>query len=95
MATGFAYYNVANVDKFVEVFTSEPVDSWRKENGIISWRIFKVAEEPNKVAIMAEYPTLEALHNFRVHPKSREVMAEAGMQGPPTFLEMETIKKSS
>ena len=95
MATGFAYYNVADVDKFVECFTSEPVDSWRKENSVTAWRIFKVVGEPNKVAVMAEYPTLEALQTLKNHPKTREVMAGAGMQGPPTFMEMETIKESS
>lgn len=92
-ATGFAYYKVASVEKFIEVFTSEPVETWRRENGITSWRVFRFADEPDKVAVMAEYPSIEALQAFRSHPRTRESMADAGMLGPPTFLELQEAKR--
>ncbi|KAG5189421.1 hypothetical protein JKP88DRAFT_353071 [Tribonema minus] len=95
MAVAFGQYTVDSVEKYVAAFTDPEVVAWRKENGIASWKILTSPGEPNQVSVIAEYPSIQAAKDFLANPKTRTIMKDSGIMGPPSITMMEIHKSGS
>jgi quinol monooxygenase YgiN len=97
-ATGWAIFQVADVDKYLEVFKGKRADDWRKEHGVVCAQVFRFPDDPTKVGVCAEYPSLEVMQAFMASmalPDYRELMKDAGVQAPPTTFQLEEIYRTS
>jgi quinol monooxygenase YgiN len=87
MTTVIVQHSVADFDTWKPAF--EEHGAVRASHGCSSVDVYRGAEDPNAVTVVMSYPTLDAAKAFTSDPSLREVMAQAGVTGPPSisFLE--------
>jgi len=70
---------VADYDKWKAVFDSYPPT----EGGALFARVNRAVDEPNTVAVVAGFESLEKAQAFLGNPELKEKMGEAGVAGEP------------
>jgi quinol monooxygenase YgiN len=55
----------------------------RKEHGCTGDSVLRDETDPNEVMVLTFWPSIAAAHAFRDDPSLPEVMAKAGVAGPP------------
>lgn len=58
-------------------------DEERRGMGVVGDAVFQAADDPNDVTAWHDFESLEAAQAFAGSPRLREVMAGAGVAGPP------------
>lgn len=76
-----AKVKVAEFDQFWSVFKGEGA-AHRREFGSKGSRVLRNEEDPNEVWVLFDW-SKEDFQRFLTDPKSQEIMASAGLQGPP------------
>ncbi len=72
---------VEDFDRFWATFTSTGA-AHRRKHGSRSARVFRSEEDPNEVWVLFDWePT--GFRAFLDDPETREIMQQAGLQGPP------------
>ena len=83
MPHAVARIRVADFDRFIKTFETRG-KAKRAEHGSRSATVFRNAEDPNEVITVFDWDR-EEIETFLADPEAREIMAEAGLEGPPDF----------
>ena len=83
MPHAVARVRVADFDRFIETFETRGKEK-RKEHGSRSASVFRDAEDPHGVVAVFDWDRA-GIEAFLADPEAREIMAEAGLEGPPDF----------
>ncbi len=84
---------VQDFDRFWSTFTGRGSEH-RRKHGSDGARVFRSAEDPNEVWVLFEWDS-ERFQGFLDDPDSKQIMAEAGLEGPPearTVQEIGTVE---
>jgi uncharacterized protein (DUF1330 family) len=81
MATVIVRHRVEDYEKWRPVFDEHGAN--RKEHGCTSETVLRDAEEPNEVAIVMAFPTLDDAHAFGADPSLPDAMGRGGVIGAP------------
>jgi quinol monooxygenase YgiN len=84
-----ARVRIGDFDRFWSVFTTAGADH-RREYGSSGARAFRNAERPDEVLVIFDW-SKEDYDRFLADPKSREIMASAGLEGPPEVTVLEPV----
>jgi quinol monooxygenase YgiN len=83
MPHAVATVRVADFDRFIQTFETRG-KAKRAEHGSRSAVVYRSAEDPQEVIVFYDWDR-EGIEAFLADPEAREIMAEAGLQGPPEF----------
>ena len=83
MPHAVARVRVADFDRFTRTFETRG-KAKRTEHGSRSATVFHNAEDANEVIVVFDWDR-EGIEAFLADPEAQEIMAEAGLQGPPDF----------
>jgi len=76
-----AKIRVGEFDQFWSVFTSEGAEH-RAKFGSSGSRVLRNQQDPNEVWVLFDWSG-EDFQRFLEDPRAKEIMASAGLQGPP------------
>ena len=76
-----AKIRVGAFDQFWSVFTGKGAEH-RRKFGSTGSRVLRNEEDPNEVWVLFDW-SKEDFQRFLADPQAKEIMAEAGLQGPP------------
>ncbi|WP_254271736.1 putative quinol monooxygenase [Haloarcula marina] len=98
MAYLLVRHEVADYDQWKPYFDDD--DDRRLEYGQQGYHLFRDAENPNEIVMLAEYDSEENARAFSESEELPEIMKEAGVKGEPEirFLELteeKTVTQSS
>lgn len=87
MAYLFIRHEVEDYDEWKPVFDDHA--ETRAEHGSLGGHLFRTADDPNDLAILFEWDSVEHARDFAESGDLREAMERAGVSGEPdlTFLE--------
>jgi heme-degrading monooxygenase HmoA len=68
---------------------------FRKASGSKGGRLFQKSDNPNEVAILFEWESLEKARQFYQSDELRQVMQRAGVSGPPDVQYLNEVEKLS
>jgi hypothetical protein len=91
MASVFLKVKVADFDKWKSVFESHQDE--RKQEGMTGHSIHRSADDPNTAIVAFRTSDLNKTRNFALSDRVREIMQEAGVQGPPEFWFAEDVEE--
>ncbi len=60
-------------------------DEERRELGVMGQSVFQSAEDSNDITVWHDFESAQAAHAFAESSRLREIMATAGVAGPPTI----------
>lgn len=83
MPHAVARVRVADFDRFIKTFETRGREK-RAEHGSRSATVYHDDEDPNEVITVFDWDR-EGIEAFLADPEAREIMAEAGLKGPPVF----------
>ena len=83
MATLFVRHPVADFGRWKKAY--DDFDAERQTMGVTSHGVYQADGDPNDVTVYHEFPTMEGAKAFAASARLKEVMAAAGVQGPPTI----------
>lgn len=84
-----AKVRINDVERFKETFSTEGA-ALRRSHGSKGARAFRNADDLNEVWVLFDWDA-EAYGEFLADPASREVMAKAGLEGPPDSIRLEHV----
>jgi heme-degrading monooxygenase HmoA len=84
-----ARVKIGDFDRFWSVFTTAGADH-RRAYGSAGARVFRNREQPDEVLILFDW-SKEDYERFLADPQTREIMASAGLQGPPEATVLEPV----
>lgn len=85
-------HHVADYDRWHAVFTEH--GSVRRQHGATGHTIARGADDPNQVVVINHFGSIEGARAFSQDPSLKDVMHDAGVDGPPTVwlvTETETV----
>lgn len=87
MAHILVHHKVEEYNKWEKAFDAH--SNFRTENGSVSEKVFRNAEDSNDVFVLLEFQSIATGKNFAQSDNLRDVMKEAGVVGIPSvyFLE--------
>jgi quinol monooxygenase YgiN len=87
MPHAIARVRVADFDRFIETFSTRG-KAKRAEHGSRGVTVFRSTEDPNALVNVFDWDR-EGVEAFMADPETKEIMAAAGLEGPPeyTFVE--------
>ncbi len=84
-----ARVTIGDFDRFWSVFTTAGADH-RRAYGSAGARAFRNGERPDEILVLFDW-SKEDYERFLADPRSREIMASAGLQGPPEVTVLEAV----
>ena len=81
MAKVIVQHHVADYDKWFPVFIEH--GAVRRQHGATGHSVTRSAADPNSIVIVNEFATLAGATAFSQDPSLPDVMARAGVDGPP------------
>jgi hypothetical protein len=75
------HHRVADYDAWKPVFDEH--ESVRRGHCEIEHRVYRDVDDPNRVIVHNDFPSMEAAHGFVEDPSLKEAMARAGVEGEP------------
>lgn len=87
MAHILVHHKVEEYNKWEKVFDAH--SSFRTENGSVSEKVFRNAEDSNDVFVLLEFQSIASGKNFAQSEGLKDAMKDAGVVGRPSvyFLE--------
>ncbi len=76
-------------DRFWSVFTTKGAEH-RRKYGSAGSRVLRNEEDPNEVWVLFDW-SKEDYERFLADPQSQEIMASAGLKGPPEAVFVESV----
>lgn len=83
MAHAVARTRITDFDQFINTFQSRG-KAKRAEMGSRGATVFKSIDDPNEVIVVFDWDR-EDVQRFLADAEGQEIMAEAGLEGPPEF----------
>lgn len=74
-------HTVADYDAWRSVY--EEVGDLRDKHGCTAERVLRLPADGNDVAVIHDFPTVEAAESFAADPELGAAMQRAGVAGPP------------
>lgn len=87
MPHAVARVRFADFDRFFETFSNRG-KAKRAEHGCRGVKVFRVAGDPNAAINVFDWDP-EGVEAFMADPETREIMSEAGLEGPPEITGVE------
>ena len=84
-----ARVKIGDFDQFWSVFTTRGAEQ-RRKFGSTGAKVLRNQEKPDEVLVLFDW-TMEGFERFLADPQSREIMAAAGLQGPPEATAVEPV----
>jgi heme-degrading monooxygenase HmoA len=84
-----ARVKIGDFDQFWSVFTTRGAEH-RRKHGSTGAKVFRNQEQPDEVLVLFDW-SKEDYERFLADPQSREIMASAGLQGPPETAVVEPL----
>jgi quinol monooxygenase YgiN len=75
------HHRVRDYDAWKPVFDEH--EAVRRRHGEIEHRVYRVPDDPNRLVIHNDFPSLDAARGFMDDPSLPEVMSRAGVEGEP------------
>ena len=76
-------HSVEDFEKWKPVFDDH--GEVRKKHGARGHRLYRSTQDPNTLAIVTEFESVEGARAFMEDPSLRETMERAGVSGPPNI----------
>ena len=89
MVTVVISHEVKNFSDWKKVFDADQVN--RSKAGFKDTGLYRAVDNPNKVTIIGEAPSIEAFNGFMTNPALKEAMEKGGVIGMP---EVKTLNKA-
>jgi heme-degrading monooxygenase HmoA len=84
-----ARVRIGDFDQFWSVFTTRGAEH-RRKYGSTGAKVFRNQEQPREVLVLFDW-SKEDYDRFLADSESREIMASAGLQGPPETTAVEHV----
>lgn len=81
MVTVIVFHRVADYEAWKAVFDEH--EGVRRSHGQVEHRVYRGLDEPNRVVVHNDLPSVDAAEAFRADPSLPEAMARAGVLGEP------------
>ncbi len=89
MAYAIARVQIADYERFIETFQARGKEK-RAEHGSRGVTVFRSAENPTELINVFDWDR-DGVEAFMADPEVGEIMAAAGLQGPPEFTFVERM----
>ena len=89
MAYAIAHLRIADWDQFIETFSGKG-KAKRAEHGSRGVTVHRSSDDPLQLVNVFDWDR-EGVEAFMADPEAREIMAAAGLQGPPEFTFVERM----
>ncbi|WP_255197130.1 antibiotic biosynthesis monooxygenase [Halorarius litoreus] len=90
MATIIVKHSVEDFDAWKPYYDDH--EDTRREYGLQEARLFRLADDPNEIVMVAEWDTAENAQKFVEESDLKDVMAEAGVVGEPEIMFLDEIE---
>jgi heme-degrading monooxygenase HmoA len=84
-----ARVKIGEFDQFWSVFTTRGAEH-RRKYGSTGAKVFRNQQDENEVVVLFDWSE-EDYKRFMADPQTREIMASAGVQGPPEHTAVEPV----
>ncbi|NVO18331.1 MAG: DUF3764 family protein [Bacteroidetes bacterium] len=81
MVTAILSHEVRNYSDWKKVFDADEVN--RTKAGFNIHSLYHSVDNPNKITLIGEVPSVEALHSFMTNPELKAAMEKGGVIGMP------------
>jgi quinol monooxygenase YgiN len=93
MTTLAVRHRVRDYDSWKPIFDEH--EAVRRQHGSAGHRLYRMADNPNDLAISIEFPSADAAQAFLEDPSLRETMERAGVEGEPQLAILEQVETRS
>jgi hypothetical protein len=80
---------IQDFERFKATFTTDGA-VLRRSHGSKGAHVYQNADDPHEIWVLFDWP-MDGWKSFLADPASREVMAKAGLEGPPESISLEHL----